>query len=137
MILPGASYVEQSGVYANMEGRAQIANRAHFPFGDAREDWAIIRALSDRLGKALAYDDLFALRQAMIADAPALGRIDEGPTGDAPLDLARVGAKGAISSEPFRSPVRDFYMTNPIARASKTMAECSAAMSGAAKLAAE
>ncbi len=137
VIFPGASYVEQSGLYANMEGRAQVANRAHFPFGDAREDWAIIRALSDRVGKTLPYDDLFALRQAMVVDAPVLGRIDERPTGAAPLDLSKVGAKGAVSSEPFRSPVRDFYLTNPIARASKTMAECSAVMSGAAKLAAE
>ncbi|MCB2096955.1 MAG: NADH-quinone oxidoreductase subunit G [Parvularculaceae bacterium] len=137
VIFPGASYVEQSGVYANMEGRAQMTNRAHFPFGEAREDWAIIRALSDRLGKALPYDDLFALRQAMIADAPALGRIDEGPTGAAPLDLSKIGAKGAVSAEPFRSPIRDFYMTNPIARASKTMAECSAAMTGAVRMAAE
>ncbi|MGD9801754.1 MAG: NADH-quinone oxidoreductase subunit NuoG [Parvularculaceae bacterium] len=137
VIFPGASYVEQSGVYANMEGRAQMTNRAHFPYGEAREDWAIIRALSDRLGKALPYDDLFALRQAMIADAPALGRIDEGPTGSAPLDLSKIGANGAVSAEPFRSPIRDFYMTNPIARASKTMAECSAAMTGAVRMAAE
>ena len=137
VIFPGASYVEQSGVYVNLEGRAQMAARAHFPFGEAREDWAIIRALSDRIGKTLPYDDLFALRQAMIADAPALGRINEAPSGAAPIDLSRVGVKGAVSNEPFRSPVRDFYMTNPIARASRTMAECSAMTSGAAKLAAE
>ena len=137
VVFPGASYVEQSGIYANMEGRAQIANRAHFPFGEAREDWAIIRALSDRIGKTLPYDDLFALRQAMIADAPALGRIDVGPAGSAALDLTKVGVKGTVSAESFRSPVRDFYMTNPIARASRTMAECSAALTGAAKLAAE
>ena len=137
VIFPGASYVEQSGVYANMEGRAQIALRAHFPYGEAREDWAILRALSDRLGKTLPYDDLLALRQAMIADAPVLGRIDQGPSGDAPLDLSKVGVKGVLSEAPFRSPVRDFYLTNPIARASKTMAECSAAMSGVSKLAAE
>ncbi len=137
VIFPGASYVEQPGVYANTEGRAQLANRAHFPFGEAREDWAIIRALSDRIGKTLPYDDLFALRQAMIADAPALGRIDENPTGAAPLDLSTVGVRGAVSTDPFRSPIRDFYLTNPIARASKTMAECSAAMSGATRMAAE
>jgi len=137
VIFPGASYAEQSGVYANTEGRAQIASRAHFPYGEAREDWAIIRALSGRVGKTLPYDDIFALRQAMIADAPALGRIDQGPSGAAPLDLAKVGARGAMSPEPFRSPVKDFYMTNPIARASRTMAECSAEMSGARRLAAE
>ncbi len=137
VIFPGASYVEQSGVFANTEGRAQIASRAHFPFGEAREDWAIIRALSDRLAMTLPYDDLFTLRQAMIADAPALGRIDQGPAGDAALDLATVGVKGALSVEPFRSTVRDFYLTNPVARASRTMAECSAELSGAAKRAAE
>jgi NADH-quinone oxidoreductase subunit G len=137
VIFPGAAYTEQSGVYANMEGRAQMANRAHFPFGDAREDWAIIRALSDRVGKTLPYDDLFALRQAMIADAPSLGRIDQGPADDAALDLSTLGVKGTLSGEPFRSPVRDFYLTNPVARASATMAACSAANSGAAKLAAE
>ena len=136
VIFPGAAYVEQSGVYVNMEGRAQMTARAHFPYGEAREDWAIIRALSDRVGKTLPYDDLFALRQAMIADAPALGRIGQRPR-DLPLDLSKVGVKGPLSAEPFRSPVRDYYLTNPIARASKTMAECSATQSGAARLAAE
>jgi NADH-quinone oxidoreductase subunit G len=136
VIFPGAAYVEQSGVYANMEGRAQMTARAHFPYGEAREDWAIVRALSDRIGKTLPYDDLFALRQAMIADAPALGRIGQRPK-EQPLDLTKVGVKGAVSSEPFRSPVRDYYLTNPIARASKTMAECSATMAGAMKVAAE
>jgi len=137
VIFPSASYVEQSGVYANTEGRAQMAHRATFPPGEAREDWAIIRALSGRIGKALPYDDLFALRRAMIHDAPALGRINQGPSGAAPLDLAKIGVKGSIRPAPFRSPVRDYYLTNPIARASKTMAECSAARSAAMSVAAE
>jgi len=136
VIFPGAAYVEQSGVYANTEGRAQMTARAHFPFGEAREDWAIIRALSDRLGKTLPYDDLFALRQAMIADAPALGRIGQRPD-VLSLDLTKIGATGSVSPEPFRSPIRDYYLTNPVARASATMAECSAAISGALKVAAE
>ena len=136
VIFPGAAYVEQSGTYVNTEGRAQMTTRAHFPYGEAREDWAIIRALSDRIGKTLPYDDIFALRQAMIADAPSLGRIGQRPR-DLPLDLTKVGQKGAVGTEPFRSPVRDYYLTNPIARASKTMAECSASMSGALKAAAE
>ncbi len=136
VIFPGASYVEQSGVYVNTEGRAQMTARAHFPFGEAREDWAIIRALSDRIGKTLPYDDLIALRLAMVADAPALGRIGQRPK-DLPFDLSKVGTKGPLSPEPFRSPVRDYYLTNAVARASKTMAECSAAMSGALKVAAE
>ncbi|NWG71328.1 MAG: NADH-quinone oxidoreductase subunit G [Parvularculaceae bacterium] len=137
VIFPGAAYVEQSGVYANTEGRAQIAQRATFPPGEAREDWAIIRALSGRLGMALPYDDLFSLRQAMINDAPVLGRINQGPSGAAPLDLAKLGVKGEVRSAPFRSPIRDYYRTNPIARASKTMAECSAHVSRASRLAAE
>ena len=135
VIFPGAAYVEQSGVYVNLEGRPQMTARAHFPYGEAREDWAIIRALSDYLGRTLPYDDLFALRQAMIADAPQLGRIGQRPE-PAPLDLSRLGVKGAPSAEPFRSPVRDYYLTNPVARASKTMAECSAAISGGLKVAA-
>ncbi len=136
VIFPGAAYVEQSGIYVNTEGRAQMAVRAHFPYGEAREDWAIIRALSGQIGKTLPYDDLAALRRAMIADAPALGRIGQAPR-DLPLDLSKVGAKGATGTEPFRSPVRDYYLTNPVARASRTMAECSAAMTGALKIAAE
>ncbi len=137
IILPGAAYTEQSGVYANTEGRAQMGARALFAPGDAREDWAILRALSARAGKTLPYDDLFALRQAMIEDAPSLGRIDQVGGDDAPFDLAAVGVAGAMSGEPFTSSVSDYYLTNPIARASKTMAESSAAMSGAAKIAAE
>jgi NADH-quinone oxidoreductase subunit G len=135
-IFPGASYVEQSGLYANLEGRAQMAHRAHFPFGEAREDWAIIRALSDRLGKTLAYDDLFALRQAMIADAPVLGRIGAAPA-SAPFDLAALGAAGPIDDAPFTTSIHDYYFTNPVARASRTMAECSAAQSPALRVAAE
>ncbi len=136
VIFPGAAYVEQSGTYVNTEGRAQMTARAHFPYGEAREDWAIIRALSDRIDKTLPYDDVLALRQAMISDAPALGRIGQRP-GDLSLDLTKVGKKGVVGTQPFRSPVRDYYLTNPIARASKTMAECSASISGAFKVAAE
>ena len=137
VILPGAAYTEQNAVFVNTEGRAQMARRAAFPPGEAREDWAILRALSGVMGAPLPYDDLFALRRAMIAAAPALGRIDQGPDPDAPLDLAKVGSPGATASAPFRSPVRDYYFTNAIARASKTMAECSAVMSAGARLAAE
>ncbi len=137
IILPGAAYTEQSGVYANTEGRAQMGARALFPPGDAREDWAILRALSAHAGKTLPYDDLFALRQAMIEDAPALGRLDQLHEHETPFDLTQVGAAGDLEPAPFVSAVSDYYLTNSVARASKTMAECSAAMSGAAKLAAE
>ncbi|MEO0398915.1 MAG: NADH-quinone oxidoreductase subunit NuoG [Pseudomonadota bacterium] len=137
VIFPSAAYTEQNGAYVNTEGRVQHARRAHFPFGDAREDWAVLRALSARIGKTLPYDDLFALRQAMIADAPALGRIDEGPSGAAPLDLSVLETGGAVSDAPFKPAVANYYMTNPIARASQTMAECAAAAAGADKIAAE
>ncbi|MEZ5895465.1 MAG: NADH-quinone oxidoreductase subunit NuoG [Parvularculaceae bacterium] len=137
VIFPAASYVEQNGVYVNTEGRAQYAQRAHFPFGEAREDWAIIRAFSDYIGKTLPYDDIFSLRQAAIADAPSLARIGEGPASEMTFNLEMVGVRGPINPKPFKSCIKDYYLTNPIARASQTMAECSATMSGAARIAAE
>ena len=87
--------------------------------------------------KPLPYDDLFALRQAMIEDAPVLGRIDEGPSSDTALDLSKLGAAGTVDSAPFQSPVTDFYATNPVARASRTMAECSKARGNVSQAAAE
>ncbi len=137
VVFPGAAYTEQSAIYVNTEGRAQMANRTCFPPGEAREDWAIIRALSDYAGHTLPYDDLFALRRAMIADAPALGRIDQIGGEEGAFDLGAVGISGSMASDPFVSPVADYYLTNPVARASNTMAECSAALTGAAKIAAE
>ncbi len=138
VILPGAAYTEQNAIYVNTEGRPQLASRAIFPPGEAREDWAILRALSDRVGKTLAYDDLFALRQAMIEAAPALGRIDQtGEADAAPFALSALGTEGPLDAAPFVSPVADYYLTNPVARASKTMAECSAAAGGAQAMAAE
>ena len=83
VILPGAAYTEKSGIYVNTEGRVQMANRAAFPPGEAREDWAIIRALSDVLGKKLPYDSLAALRQAMFKAVPHLMRIDQIEAGNA------------------------------------------------------
>jgi NADH-quinone oxidoreductase subunit G len=136
VIFPSAAYTEQNGIYVNMEGRAQMAMRAYFPFGEAREDWAIIRALSGKMGKALPYDDLFSLRQAMIEDAPVLGRLDHVETGTS-LDLDALGAAGTVNSDPFRSSVSNYYLTNPIARASDTMAECSATLVEKPAIAAE
>jgi NADH-quinone oxidoreductase subunit G len=110
-----------------MEGRVQMANRAIFPKGEAREDWAILRALSERLGATLPYDTLNALRAKLIADHPTFGQVDYAPGSiPAALDLTALGAPGPISDAPFTSAVADFYQTNPIARASVTMAECSA-----------
>ncbi|MGL6183647.1 MAG: molybdopterin-dependent oxidoreductase, partial [Aestuariivirga sp.] len=112
--------------YVNTEGRPQTTERASFPPGEAREDWAIFRALSDALGATLPWNTLDELRRAMYKAAPQLARLDTRTRADTAelADLARV--PGAMSGEPFRSPVTDFYMTNPIARASNTMAECSA-----------
>ncbi|MGV6802346.1 MAG: NADH-quinone oxidoreductase subunit NuoG [bacterium] len=122
VIFPGAAYTEQNAIYVNLEGRAQMAFRAYFPFGEAREDWAIIRAFSERIGKTLPYDDLFAIRQAMIADAPMLGQLNKVDL--ASIDLEALGQNGEIANAPFLSSVSNYYFTNPIARASDIMAEC-------------
>jgi NADH-quinone oxidoreductase subunit G len=125
VILPGAAYTEKTAIYVNTEGRVQIAGRAAFPPGEAREDWAIIRALSEVLGKKLPYDSLLALRQAVFKSAPHLIRVDQIEAGNAG-DVKALAAKGgSIEKAPFRSAVEDFYLTNPIARASFVMAECS------------
>jgi NADH-quinone oxidoreductase subunit G len=137
VILPGAAYPEKSGLFVNTEGRVQMANRAAFPPGDAREDWAIIRALSDALGHKLPFDSLSELRRALYKDFPHFMRLDVVEPADAGVLKKLSGARGEADKAPFRSPVADFYLTNPIARASVTMAECSALASGAARTAAE
>jgi NADH-quinone oxidoreductase subunit G len=137
VILPGAAYAEKSGIYVNTEGRAQLANRAAFPPGEAREEWAILRALSDALGKTLPYDSLADLRRAMSGAHPHLLQIDAITPADPASVSALAQLGGTATKEPFKSPVADFYMTNPIARASATMAECSALASGRAMAAAE
>src|SRR5215210_3615254 len=137
VILPGAAYTEKSGIYVNTEGRVQLANRAVFPPGEAREDWAIIRALSEALGKKLAYDSLGALRQALFKAVPHLMRIDHIAPGN-PDDIKMLAGKGgSLERAPFKSSVEDFYLTNPIARASAVMAECSRLASGQMLTAAE
>ena len=139
VILPGAAYTEKNGLYVNTEGRVQQGVRAVFPKGEAKEDWAILRALSERLGAKLPYDSLDALRTKLFADHPTFGRIDhvDGPAGAAGLDLAALGGKGDLGDAPFASAVEAFYQTNAIARASVTMAECAAQASAGAKIAAE
>jgi len=137
VILPGAAYTEKSGIFVNTEGRVQMANRAGFPPGQAREDWAIIRALSDVLGKKLPYDSLQALRQAIFKAAPHLMRLDRIEAGNADDIKALAGKSGTIEKTPFKTSVEDFYLTNPIARASAVMAECSRLASGQMLTAAE
>jgi NADH-quinone oxidoreductase subunit G len=137
VILPGAAYTEKSGIYVNTEGRVQMANRAGFPPGEAREDWAIIRALSGVMGKTLPYDSLAALRQAMFRATPHLIRVDKIEVGGADDIKMLAGKGGSVEKTPFKSSVEDFYLTNPIARASAVMAECSRLASGHMLTAAE
>jgi NADH-quinone oxidoreductase subunit G len=137
VILPGATYTEKSATWVNTEGRPQLARRANFPPGDAREDWAIIRALAGKLDVNLGFDNLEYLRAEMYKAAPHLAAIDTVAPADASLlgDIAKAGGK--MTAKPFESPVKDFYLTNPIARASRIMAECSAMRLNAHKQAAE
>ncbi|WP_197915705.1 NADH-quinone oxidoreductase subunit NuoG [Thiosulfatihalobacter marinus] len=134
VILPAAAYTEENGLFVNTEGRPQLAMRAGFAPGEAKENWAILRALSAELGAALPYDSLAQLRTALVAEVPHLAQIDQvADNGWEPLDAKELG-KGA-----FKLAVSDFYLTNPIARASELMAELSANAKarGAGKIAAE
>ncbi|MBA4776390.1 MAG: NADH-quinone oxidoreductase subunit G [Rhizobiales bacterium] len=126
VILPGAAYTEKSGIWVNTEGRVQVGNRAGFAPGEAREDWAILRALSDVLGKKLPFDSLSALRGQLYVAYPHLAETDEIVAGKATDIEALAGKTGSLVKSAFASPVKDFYLTNPIARASAVMAECSA-----------
>ncbi|WP_454917181.1 NADH-quinone oxidoreductase subunit NuoG [Xanthobacter sediminis] len=137
VILPGAAYTEKSGLYVNTEGRLQFANRAAFPPGEAREEWAILRALSDVLGQALPFDSLSALRTKLMAEFPHLGRVDQIAPADAAAIAALAKKGGAVDKAPFARAIEDFYLTNPIARASAVMAECSALRAASAVEAAE
>src|SRR5690606_2382671 len=101
VILPGAAYTEKNGLYVNTEGRVQMGMRAVFPKGEAREDWAVLRALSERLGAKLPYDSLDALRAKLFADHPTFGQIDYVPSGQGrSLDFAALGAEGELSEAP-------------------------------------
>ncbi len=121
VILPGAAWTEEDALFVNTEGRPQLALRAGFPPGEARENWAILRALSGELGRALPWDSLAALRSALVEAVPHLRHIDRVPENDwVPLPAGRLG-KGR-----FRGAIGDFWLTNPIARSSQLMAEMSA-----------
>ncbi len=126
VILPGAAYTEKAATYVNLEGRVQMTARAVFPPGEAKEDWAIIRALSPLVGHQLPYDSLAALQAEMYKAAPALQEIDAVAPADDGGVMALAGRGGGLDSAPFASTVRDFYQTNPICRASAIQAELSA-----------
>jgi NADH-quinone oxidoreductase subunit G len=130
VILPAATYTEKSGTYVNTEGRVQLAERAVFPPGDAKEDWAIFRALSAVLGKPLAFNSLAQLRAALYAEFPHLARLDEIAAGNSADIRKLAGAAIKTKSASYTSSVADFYLTNPIARASATMGECAALAAG-------
>lgn len=137
VILPAAAYTEKSAIYVNTEGRVQMTGRAAFPPGEAREDWAIVRALSEALGKKLGYDSLAALRQAIFKAVPHLIRLDQIEAGSADQIRQLAGKGGSPEKAPFKAATEDFYLTNPIARASAVMAECSRLASGQMLTAAE
>jgi len=120
VILPGAAYTEKSGTYVNTEGRVQRGQVALFPPGDAREDWTIIRALSGVIGNTLSFDSLSDLRKQLQAACPHWVRLDDPE--EAPW--ADFGTAGALDAAPFSLPIANFYMTDPISRASETMAKC-------------
>ncbi len=127
VILPGAAYTEKHGLWVNTEGRVQEAKAASFPPGEAREDWKIIRALSSAIGKPLDYNTLAELRASLFDAHPHLAAIDDISPGDI-SSIRALGEQsvGQLSGDPFALPIKDYYLTNPIARASETMAECSA-----------
>jgi NADH-quinone oxidoreductase subunit G len=126
VILPGAAYTEKSATFVNTEGRPQMTARATFPPGEARDDWSIINALAKQLDLDLGWTTLEGLRAAMYAIAPQLAKIDHIHTADAAALSELAAGEGAVLKDAFTSPVKDFYFTNPIARASKIMADCSA-----------
>jgi len=120
VILPGAAYTEKDATYVNLEGRAQRARMAVFPPGDAREDWKILRALSAALGKPLPYDSLAQLRHRLQQTKRCFDVTDRVERAEWGL----FGKEGAIDQAPMVSPIANFYMTDPISRASETMAKC-------------
>jgi NADH-quinone oxidoreductase subunit G len=127
VILPGAAYTEKDGLYTNLEGRVQRGRRATFPPGDAREDWAILRALSDVLGVRLPYDNRGQLLEALGADVTHFASLNAAPVhaDTRAVTWEGIGRPGPLDSAPVVHLIHDFYLTNPIARASQTMAECS------------
>ncbi|MEO1329705.1 MAG: NADH-quinone oxidoreductase subunit NuoG [Pseudomonadota bacterium] len=129
VVLPGAAWTEESGLFLNTEGRPQLALEVGLPPGEAKANWAILRALSEPLGKKLPYDSVEAVRSALFERRPWIGE----SIGTAPAMPWRAEAPGAVSDAPFASPVKDYFLTNPIARASVVMAELSKAAADRAK----
>jgi NADH-quinone oxidoreductase subunit G len=131
VILPAAAYTEKSATYVNTEGRVQRTQRAVPPKGDAREDWAILRALSAYVGKTLPYDTLAQLRAKLGQDHPTFLGLDFAPGTTASSVAPPYGKAGQLQATAFATPIKAFHLTNPIARASRTMAECAELAAGA------
>ena len=131
IILPGASFAEKDGTYVNTEGRVQFAEKAVFAPGDAREDWTILRALADALKVDVGFDSFAQLQTAMIAEVPALGEEGLANFGALPAADKKAKAEGVLNAY----PIKDFYLTNPIARASEVMQRCSSELLGNGELA--
>ncbi len=128
IILPGAAYTEKDALWVNTEGRVQMGHMAVSPKGDAKIDWAILRALSSKCERVLPYDNINELRTKLFADHPTFAGLNVAPGSEdaASFDPSKLGKAGKVLKAPLKSPLTDFYFTNPIARASKVMAECSA-----------
>jgi NADH-quinone oxidoreductase subunit G len=140
VVLPGAAYTEKDGLYVNFEGRVQRGRRAAFPPGEAKEDWAILRALSDVLGVKLPYDDRAALVAAIEKDVTHFATLNDAPVhvDTSIATWGAVGEDGVLDSEKLTAAISDYYLTNAIARASETMAKCSQELvHGARQMAAE
>ncbi len=147
IILPGAAYTEKPGTYVNTEGRVQRSFRAVFPPGEAREDWRIVRAFSEVIGKTLPYDTLEAVRERMAEINPVFRKIGAAhqpnaqTTGQSTPAFQPEESPGTQQdgqdAHPFRPVVQDYYQTNAISRASPTMAECSRTYGPARAVAAE
>ena len=133
IILPGAAYTEKDGIYLNTEGRVQYANRAAFPPGEAREDWAIIRAVSGAIGKSIGMDSLAEVRDSLYEAVPHFAMPDQ--VGE--VKWAKFGGRARFKAQPVTSAIKNFYMTCAISRASETMAECRRAQQAYAAVASE
>ena len=130
LILPSPAYTEKNGIYVNLEGRVQYAHAAVEAKGEAKEEWAIFRAVSQELGKSLPYDSLHELRGKLNADCPSFAATIGEIAPSAALDLRHIGEAGAAPNATIGGVITDYYLTNPIARASETMAKCSASRLG-------
>jgi NADH-quinone oxidoreductase subunit G len=137
VILPGAAYTEKPGTYVNTEGRVQRGFRSVYPPGEAREDWTILRALSDTVGHRLPYDDIEALRARLEQVNPVFGRVGFLPRFGGADQSGPAGDPAALGDAPFAPYIANYYQTDPISRASPTMAACTASAAAPTLAAAE